>query len=172
LVKSPKRDEVLCNRRALAYIVETIQPAAIQNISLRGHRDDGRIEVKSDGPDGVYPKENDGNFRMLLRFRVNSGDKVLEAHLRNCKANAMYTSKTIQNDLLVGMADNVRQKILTRIVSSPCWAIMADETTDRANREQLVMVIRYVDNNDGVFLVREDPIQILDLITYIRKARG
>ena len=30
------------------------------------------------------------------------------------------------------------------------------------------MVIRYVDNNDGVFLVREDP--ILDLINDIRKA--
>jgi len=76
LVKSPKRDEVLRNRRALASIVETIQPAAIQNISLRGHRDDGRIEVKSDEPDGDYPKGIDGNFRMLLRFRVNSGDKI------------------------------------------------------------------------------------------------
>ena len=80
LVDSPKRNEVLRNRQALASIVETIKPAAIQNISLRGHRDDGRIEVEPDGPDGDYPKENDDNFRMLLRFRVNSGDKIVEAH--------------------------------------------------------------------------------------------
>ena len=63
LVDSPKRDEVLRNRQALAYIVETIKLAAKQNIPLRGHRDDGRIEVNK--PDTNYPEENDGNLRSL-----------------------------------------------------------------------------------------------------------
>ena len=57
------RKQVLQNRQAFVSIVETMKFASIQNIALRGHRDDGRIE-----PDGCYPPDNDGNFRMLLRF--------------------------------------------------------------------------------------------------------
>lgn len=163
-VNSLKREEVLRNRQALASIVDTVMFAAIQNIPFRGHRDDGRIEA-----DGSYPAENDGNFRMLLRFRVNSGDTMLQSHLRHANANAMYTSKTTQNDLLKISANMVREKILSRVSASPCWAFMADETTDRANREQLVMVVRYVDKCEGSYVVREDPIQILDLISDIRQ---
>jgi hypothetical protein len=162
-VNNQNKEQVLQNRKALASIVETIKFAAIQNIPLRGHRDDGRID-----PDGLYPSENDGNFRMLLRFRLNSGDSVLQAHLRDAKRTATYTSKTTQNELLQVSADMVRDHILQRISASPCWVLMADETTDRANREQLVMVARYVDKHQDMFVIREDPIKIIDLITDIR----
>jgi hypothetical protein len=151
------------NRNALASVVETIKFAAIQNIAFRGHRDDGRIE-----PDGAYPTENDGNFRMLLRFRVNSGDKVLQKHLREGKGNASYTSKTTQNELLQISTNMIRDIILQRVSASPSWVFMADETTDRANREQLVMVLRYVDKHQDLFVIREDPIQVIDLISDIR----
>jgi len=35
--------------------------------------------------------------------------------------------------------------------------------------EQLVLVLRYVDNTEGSFVVREDPVQVLDLIADIRQ---
>lgn len=162
-VNSHKKQQVMQNRKALASIVETIKFAAIQNIALRGHRDDGRIKH-----DGSYPAENDGNFRMLLRFRVNSGDSILQAHLRDAKGTAMYTSKTTQNELLQISADMVRETIMQRVAAACCWVFMADETTDRANREQLVMVVRYVDKHQDLFVIREDPIQIIDLIADIR----
>ena len=60
-VNSQKREQVLQQRKVLASIVETVKFVAIQNIPLRRHRDDSRIEV-----------ENDGNFRMLLHFQVNT----------------------------------------------------------------------------------------------------
>ena len=162
-VNAHKKEQVLQNRKALVSIVETVEFAAIQNIAFRGHRDDGRIE-----PDGSYPLRNDGNFRMLLRFRVNSGDTVLQKHLREAKDNALYTSKTTQNELLQISANMVRDTIMQRVSASPCWVLMADETTDRAKREQLVIVVRYVDKYQGNFVIREDPIQILDLISDIR----
>jgi len=83
-VNTKKRDEVMLNRKALASITDTIKFAAVQNIPLRGHRDDGRIDA-----DCSYLEENDGNFRMLLRFRVNSGDSILLTHLREANANAL-----------------------------------------------------------------------------------
>ena len=44
-----------------------------------------------------------------------------------------------------------------------------DETTDRANREQLAIVVRYVDKHGDQFVVREDSVQILDLMASIRR---
>ena len=166
-IDKQKKQQILQNRKALASIVDTIKLCAIQNIPLRGHRDDGRIN-----PDGTYPPENDGNFRMLLRFRVQSGDSNLQKHLHQAKGNALYSSKTTQNELLQVSADIVRQNILQRLSASPCLAVMADETTDRANREQLVMAFRYVDMHEGVFVVREDPVEIIDLIASIRELKN
>ena len=49
---------------------------------------------------------------------------------------------------------------------------MADETTDRANHEQLVMAFRYIDTHEGVFVVREDPVEIIDLIASIHELKN
>jgi len=104
---------------------------------------------------------------MILCFRINSGDTALQKHLRHASGKALYTST--QNELLQISADMVRENILQRISSSPCWALMADETTDRANREQLAIVVRYVDKHGDQFVVREDPVQILELMASIRR---
>ncbi|KAF0300010.1 Zinc finger MYM-type protein 1 [Amphibalanus amphitrite] len=47
---------------------------------------------------------------------------------------------------------------------------MADETTDRANREQMVLVARYVDKEGDDLVVREDPIALLDVLKTLRKS--
>ena len=33
-----------------------------------------------------------GNFRNLILFRIETGDSVLEKHLKNCSRNATYLS--------------------------------------------------------------------------------
>ena len=45
---------------------------------------------------------------------------------------------------------------------------MADETQDRAKREQLVIAIRYVDTNNKPKMIKEEPVVILDLIADIK----
>ncbi|CAG9829696.1 unnamed protein product [Diabrotica balteata] len=57
------------------------------------HRDDKNIKsiVNSDGTE-----KNDGNFRALLRFRIDAGDNDLRKHLEAAPANAALISKTIQ----------------------------------------------------------------------------
>lgn len=109
------------NRAALSSIIETIKFAAIQNIPFRGHRDDGRIESS-----GTYPPHNDGNFRMLLRFRIQSGDATLQNHLARSSSTALYTSKTVQNELLQDMLTLLKIKLSNQINASPFWTIMAD----------------------------------------------
>ena len=42
------------------------------------------------------------------------------------------------------MAHHVLRKILTNIRGSPFLAVMVDETTDKSNKEQLTLVLRWV----------------------------
>ncbi|KAF0727401.1 zinc finger MYM-type protein 1-like, partial [Aphis craccivora] len=64
------------------------------NLPLRGHRDDGQLEINSaiTGDQGV--------FCSLLAFRLDSGDEILRENLENCTKNATMISKTVQNDII------------------------------------------------------------------------
>ncbi|EFN72295.1 hypothetical protein EAG_11531, partial [Camponotus floridanus] len=85
-----KADE---NRKKLRTIIQTLKFCGRQELALKGHIDSGRLTLEE-------PTHNDGNFRALLRFRVQSGDEVLKEHLLNSAHNAMYTSPDIQNEFI------------------------------------------------------------------------
>ena len=165
IITTASQRQIERNRAALSSIIETVKFAAMQNIPLRGHRDDGRID-----PSGTYPHYNDGNFRMLIRFRVQGGDKALQEHLRDSAGSALYTSKTAQNELLHDMLQLITQNITKKVSASPLWVISADETTDRARREQMAVVVRYLDRVDGRHVVREDPIALIDVFGQLEAA--
>lgn len=55
------------NRAALRSIIKLTMLCGQQNISLRGHQDDGEVMSK--------PNDNDGNFWALIRYNVEAGDK-------------------------------------------------------------------------------------------------
>ena len=112
--KSARKRELQRNRPALLFIIGAIQLAAIQNISFRGHRDDGRIDHS-----GTHPPNNHGNFRMLIRFRIKSGDSGLVTHLKESPSNVLYTSKTIQNEILELMGNVVQCTVVQRYFKSP-----------------------------------------------------
>ena len=88
-----RSDEANRNRIILRSIVKTILFCGRQNISLRGHRDDGPVILNA-VDESVYGDNNQGNFRALLTFRVDCGNKVLESHLTSSGRNATYISKS------------------------------------------------------------------------------
>lgn len=63
------------------------------------------------------------------------------------KRSDKYTSPVIQNEILKIMALMIIQKIAQSLQDSDFFTIMADETTDAANKEQVVICLRWVDNN-------------------------
>ena len=65
--------------------------------------------------------------------------------MKNSASNALYTSKTVQNELIVICGDIIRNKILAKVRQAKYFAIIADETTDVANDEQLSNCICYVE---------------------------
>lgn len=127
------------NREKLYSIVKTILFCGRQNIALRGHRE------SEEGSSNV------GNFRELLKFRVDSGDKLLEDHLTTAPRNATYTSNTTQNNLISIVGKWIQDKILKEIQEgSKVFSVIADEARDCSNKEQMPLIIRYVDRNSTI----------------------
>lgn len=143
------------NRERLRPIVDSIIFLARQNIPLRGHRDDGSLL-----DDTSNALVNEGNFRELLRFRIQAGDTILQKHLQNSNASATYISKTVQNELIDCCGQEILRSILDCVGESKFYSVMFDETTDISHTSQMSMSLRYV-NKGGV--VREEFVQFLDV---------
>ena len=135
-------ERVAINRSKLSSIVKTVILCGQQNISLRGHRDDSKHVAESES--------NLGNFHALLRFRIDAGDKVLEEHFETAGKNCTYRSKTIQNELIEVCGDYIRNRLLAEIREAQFFAISADEVADLSNREQMSLVVRFVDRDKNV----------------------
>ena len=102
----------------------------------------------------VDDSQNHGNFVALLNFRIDAGDSVLEQHLSTPACNATYTSNTIQNQIISILAAQVIQSIISRVKEAKWFSVIADEVTDVSNKEQLSIVLRYVES--AMLLVRRE----------------
>lgn len=138
-LQNKKMVETEKNRQILQSIIEAIIFCGRQELSLRGHRDSGRLSLEE-------PNTNDGNFRALLRFRANHGDNVLANHILSSAGNAMYVSPVVQNELINLIGDQIQTSILDRVKKSVFFTILADETTDISRVEQFSFCVRYIDN--------------------------
>ena len=137
---SSQQAQIIANNRAkLRSIAATIIFCGKQAISLRGHRDDWSTLLENND-------NRAGNFQALLQFRIDAGDEVLKEHLLTAQHNAIYTSKTIQNEMIVVCGDLLRNKILKEVREAQFFSVIADEATDVANDEQLSISVRYVDD--------------------------
>lgn len=146
-----RNEQIKENRNRLRPIVSTIILCGRQNISLRGHRDDGILNYNENEQEKNIVENQEGNFRALLKFRIDSGDSILRQHLES-NANATYISKTVQNELIDTCKDFIQEKILARVKEAKLFALIFDETTDISHTEQLSLSVRYI--YKGV--IRED----------------
>ena len=142
-------ERVAVNRQKLSSIMKTIVLCGRQNIALRGHRD-SLTDVERD----ILGSDNHGNFLALLNFRIEAGDTVLGEHLSTAARNATYTSNTIQNQIVDVLSDQVKQQIIQKVKAAKWYTVIADEVTDVSNKEQLSVVLRYVESD--TLVVRED----------------
>jgi len=135
-----RREEIQKNRTYLRPIVKSVIFCGKQNLPLRGHRDDGQ----------VLETDDDGVFRALLRFRIDSGDAVLAEGLEQASRNATYTSKTTQNEIIACAGELIQADISRRVREAKWYSVMADETSDTARLEQATVIIRYVGDSGSI----------------------
>ena len=87
--------------------------------------------------------ETESNFIQLLKLRSEDDPRV-EAWLK--KKTDKYTTFDIQNEIIKIIAMKVLHNLIAPIQAATFICIMADETTDAANKEQVVVCLRWVDN--------------------------
>lgn len=142
-VNTAVMDKIRKNKQKLVPIIKTILLCATQNIPLRGHRDDGIIKINPIDRD--HNRGNEGNFRALLKFRIDSGDEILKQHLSECPNNASYISKTTQDELISSCGAVLLKQIVSEIHKNRYFTISVDETTDCSIKEQMTVCARFVD---------------------------
>ncbi|XP_065662589.1 52 kDa repressor of the inhibitor of the protein kinase-like [Hydra vulgaris] len=148
------QSQISKNRQLLQPIIETIILCGRLGLSLRGHRDDSKFHPEN----GEFSNHTSGYLIELLHFRVEAGDKILEDHLKYYQQTASYISKTSQNQLIKCCGEVVTDAIIGEIKNSKYFSIIAEEASDSNNKEQLSLVIRFIDSK---FNIREEFISFL-----------
>lgn len=159
IIHSKREEQILENRARLRPIIESLIFLGRQNIPLRGHRDDGK-EIFQEQEASVI---NNGNFKELLKFKIDSGDRTLENHLKTSNAGATYISKRVQNELIECCRQEIVNSIMLEVKEAKFYSIIFDETTDVSNASQITLKIRYILNNQ----VNEKFIGFIDCHKYI-----
>ncbi|PNX86613.1 repressor of the inhibitor of the protein kinase-like protein, partial [Trifolium pratense] len=119
------------NRLCLKASIDTVRWLTLQACALRGHRESSK-------------SKNRGNFLELVKLLASYNDEVAKAVLNNAQQNAKYTSPKIQKKLLEIIASRVRKHIREEIGDSK-FCILVDEARDESNKEQMALVLRFVD---------------------------
>ena len=109
-----------------------------QNIAIRGHQDE------------------DGNFMAMLSLFTKE-KSILRDHLENAPRISKYTCPDIQNDIIFFSAKQILDGIIDICRRSVIYALIADESTDFTNKEQISICIRFVGRKeDGKHRIREE----------------
>ena len=133
------QEQIKRNREILKSLFKTIIFCGRNNIALRGPRDDDPQNASLSG-----------NFQALLEFRIDSGDQTLQHHLKTAPRNATYISKTIQNEMITTVGAIIVNNLSQEIRDSKYFSIMSDEAADISNKENLSVVIRFLDSTKTV----------------------
>ena len=91
----------------------------------------------------------------MLEYRARSRGTVLAEHLNRTKENnggrnCTYRSKTIQNEVIKCFEQELRGIIISEVKQAKFFSVMADECSDVANKEQLAIVIHYINEDDEI----------------------
>lgn len=151
-IDQARHDAVTKNRSHLKPIIDAIILCGRQELALRGHRDSGNINMENQCSDS-----NEGNFRAILKYR-SQGDKELMQVIEG-PGKIKYMSPKIQNEIISSCNTIILNKLIHKINAAQGFSILADETSDISNVEQLSLCVRYVDVIEGQHFVKEDFLQ-------------
>ena len=117
------------NREILHRIIDVI---LLLGHPLRGHRENNE-------------SHNRGLFLEITQLLAKY-DGLLKAHFEDGPRNARYTSMTIQNDLISAIYHNMISLLKEEFSGIVYFSIMMDEASDLSHKEQVSIVVRYVDS--------------------------
>ncbi|CAL8162116.1 unnamed protein product [Prunus armeniaca] len=131
VVENYSSQQIADNRLRLKATIEAVRWLAFQGCSFRGH-DEKKNSI------------NRGNFLQMLEILAAYNEKVAGVILDKAPKNASYTSPQIQKEILHVFSTKVKKAICEEIGESK-FCIIVDEARDESKREQMAIVLRFVD---------------------------
>ena len=128
------------NRAAIGHVIHTLKFIGELGIPFRGHRDSGQVEPVTEIKD---IDTSTGNFRAISQLHA-MGNPDLARFLKESTSNATCLSPDIQNELIAIIGEEILSTISSEVKEAPCFAVIADETTDKSTKSQLSIVVRYL----------------------------
>jgi hypothetical protein len=121
-----KKDKVQYLSR-LTYSLKCLKFLLCQGLACRGH-------------DESEDSQNKGNFLELLNWLAENFEEVGKVVLKNVPQNCILTAPQIQRDIINCCAKETT-KLIMEDLGSECFAILADESSDVYQKEQLALCL-------------------------------
>ena len=115
------------NREALLQLFSSLLYLARQGLATRGHTDEA------------------SNYHQLLQLRATDSEALNS--LLNSSRRHKWLSHEIESKMIEHMSHTLLRQLTDEIRQDGYYAIIVDETTDIATREQVSMCVRHVDDN-------------------------
>ncbi|XP_050369225.1 uncharacterized protein LOC126787371 [Argentina anserina] len=96
------------------------------------------------GHDKYESSNNLGNFLEILEWLCSYNEDIQKVTLKNAPENLKLTSPDIQNDIVSTISIEIVNRIAHELGDS-LFAIIVDESRDMSCKEQMAIVLRYVD---------------------------
>ncbi|XP_057488503.1 uncharacterized protein LOC130778716 [Actinidia eriantha] len=133
IIEKQTSKQIANNHLRLKTSIDAIKWLTFQACAFRGH--DERLD-----------SQNRGNFLELLKMLASYNEKVDAVVLKNAPQNAYYVSHRIQKEILQIFSSRTRNFIRQEIGDAK-FCIMVDESRHDSKREQMAIVLRFVDKD-------------------------
>ncbi|XP_057760180.1 uncharacterized protein LOC130980528 [Arachis stenosperma] len=148
LMKQQTSEKIENNQRRLGASIDYIRWLTSQGCAYRVH-------------DESSSSDNRGHFIELLKFLSSYNSSVQKLILENAPRFAKYTSSDVHKEILHVLATMVRNSI-RKDIGDAKFCIIINEARDKSKKEQMAIILRFVDV-DG--FVRErffDLVHVID----------
>ncbi|KDO38775.1 hypothetical protein CISIN_1g040037mg, partial [Citrus sinensis] len=89
---------------------------------------------------------NQGNYLRILRFLANHNKDIKKVTLKNAPRYNILIAPSIQKDIVRACSIETTNTII-KDISDALFAILIDKSCDASMKEQVVVVLQYVDRN-------------------------
>ncbi|XP_074327092.1 uncharacterized protein LOC141665033 [Apium graveolens] len=150
-------EEIKKNRLRLRATIVVVRYLSLQACALRGHEESST-------------SRNRGNLIQMIKVFGRLSLDISNVVLEKAPKNAMYTSPKVQKDILHILATKVINKIRDELGDSK-YCILVDKTIDASHKEQMAIVLWFVDVHGFIHEHFFDIVNVADTISLTIKKK-
>jgi len=128
-------EQIANNRLQLKASIDVVRVLAFQGVAFRGR-------------DESVDSKNRENFLEILNLMVSYNEQIAKV-IAKAPKNASYTLPMIQKEILHIFSNKVNE-VIRKEIGNAKFYIIVNKAIDESMKEQMAIILRFVDKNDFV----------------------